>query len=142
MARNILHAGRHRDYPEKKDSGADRRTYLYAADRDTRFTLFRAETLSQAGIMFSQMFAGFGFTPETDQILHDLLSNTNIVMIILSIVLSVDWLPRIRGRIGSLSVEKQVLWTSVSYAAVFILFIYDILNLSQATFNPFIYFQF
>lgn len=106
------------------------------------FTLFRAETLSQAGIMFSQMFAGFGFTPETDQILHDLLSNTNIVMIILSIVLSVDWLPRIRGRIGSLSVEKQVLWTSVSYAAVFILFIYDILNLSQATFNPFIYFQF
>ena len=63
------------------------------------FTLFRAETLSQAGIMFSQMFAGFGFTPETDQILHDLLSNTNIVMIILSIVLSVDWLPRIRGRI-------------------------------------------
>ena len=106
------------------------------------FTLFRAETLSQAGIMFSQMFAGFGFTPETDQILHDLLSNTNIVMTILSIVLSVDWLPRIRGRIGSLSVEKQVLWTIVSYAAVFILFIYDILNLSQATFNPFIYFQF
>ena len=30
----------------------------------------------------------------------------------------------------------------VSYGAVFILFIYDILNLSQATFNPFIYFQF
>ena len=106
------------------------------------FVLFRAETLQQAGVMFSQMFAGFSFTPETDQILHDLLSASNLFMILLAVVLSVDWLPKIRGRIGTLSEKTQLIWSAAAYGAVFVLFIYDILNLSQASFNPFIYFQF
>ena len=92
--------------------------------------------------MFSQMFAGFEITPETNQILHDLLTNVNIAMILLSVILSVDWIPRIRSRIGVLTARKQMVWGTLSYVAVFILFIYDVLNLSQATFNPFIYFQF
>ena len=106
------------------------------------FVLFRAETLGQAGVMFSSMFTGFDFTPEKNLILHNLLSTTNIAMILLAVLFSVDWLPRIQKRIGVLSEKKQLAWSAAAYAAVFILFIYDILNLSQATFNPFIYFQF
>lgn len=106
------------------------------------FVLFRAETLGQAGVMFSSMFTGFDFTPEKNLILHNLLSTTNIAMILLAVLFSVDWLPRIQKRIGVLSEKKQFAWSAAAYAAVFILFIYDILNLSQATFNPFIYFQF
>ena len=60
-------------------------------------------------------------------------------MILLAVLFSVDWLPRIQKRIGVLSEKKQLAWSAAAYAAVFILFIYDILNLSQATFNPFIY---
>ena len=106
------------------------------------FVLFRADTLSQAGVMFSQMFAGFEFTPEKDLILHNLLSNSNIAAILLAVILSVDWLPRLRLKVRKIPARGQILWEIVAYAAVFILFIYDILNLSQATFNPFIYFQF
>ena len=146
------------------------------------FVLFRAETFSQAGLIFANMFTGFTFTPETDQILHDILTNYNIFMIIASMILCVDWLKIIRkktgmaderamegdiienGKIiktagfygdreaiadadeaaaGKLRSPKMIIaLEAVSYVAVFVLFIYNLLNLSQATFNPFIYFQF
>ena len=106
------------------------------------FVLFRADTLSQAGVMFSQMFTGFEFTPEKDLVLHNLLSHSNIAMILLAVVLSVNWLPRIRSKMQKISAKRRIFCEMIAYTAVFILFIYDILNLSQATFNPFIYFQF
>jgi len=162
------------------------------------FVLFRAETFSQAGLIFKNMFTGFTFTPSTDQILHDILTNYNIFMIVMAMLLCIDWLKIIRNRTGiaderamegdiikngeiiktggiygdrgaigtadgaadssihagadgsaANSAAKKIVSTGfvsvleiISYAAVFAVFIYCLLNLSQATFNPFIYFQF
>ncbi len=147
------------------------------------FVLFRAETFAQAGLIFSKMFTGFQFTAETNQIFHDMMSNYNIVMIILAIILSADWMKLIRKKIGikdervfetaeqeaaglassgfAIPInnatkyscdssantnicmgKKAIIFEVISYIAIFALFIYNLLNLSQATFNPFIYFQF
>ncbi|MCI8284719.1 MAG: MBOAT family protein [Firmicutes bacterium] len=132
------------------------------------FVLFRAATLSQAGGMFVQMFAGFNFTPEKDLILSGILTKTNIAVFIFAVVLSVDLLPRIKRRIGYADTEEQetdldsrsalqemqaagepgahgrriTAFEYVSYAAALLLLIIDIMNLTSTTFNPFIYFQF
>lgn len=128
------------------------------------FTLFRADTLSDAGGMFAAMFGGCVFTPETSQLLHELLTRSNIFWIMVGVLLSIDWLPRIRRLLrifddrivddgpgatrsmqdGSLA-ERDAAGSAASvfsYAAAFALLIYCMLDLSQSGFNPFIYFRF
>lgn len=153
------------------------------------FTLFRADTLSDAGTMFAAMFGGCNFTPEFSQLLHELLTRSNVFWIAAGIILSVDWLPRIRRFFGIYddrmiddgpglvrSMQDGTLQecsdggfaragaendaetaaegtdnvhsgvgealSAMSYAAVFLLLLYCMLDLSQSGFNPFIYFQF
>lgn len=138
------------------------------------FTLFRADTLTQAAGMFTAMFGGCAFTPESSQILHELLTHFNIFWICLGIFLSVDLLPRLKKYFGifddrlvddgpgivrsmddgskadacSYMIERSPksgmakLLTALSYAGAFAMLIYCILHLSQAGFDPFIYFQF
>lgn len=153
------------------------------------FTLFRADTLSDAGTMFVAMFGGCDFTPELSQLLHEILTRSNVFWIAAGIILSVDWLPRIRRFFGIYddrmiddgpglvrSMQDGTLQecsdggsaragaendaetaaegpenvhsgvggalSAMSYAAVFLLLLYCMLDLSQSGFNPFIYFQF
>ena len=153
------------------------------------FTLFRADTLSDAGTMFAAMFGGCNFTPELSQLLHELLTRSNVFWIAAGIILSTDWLPRIRRFFGIYddrmiddgpgvvrSMQYGTLQecsdggsaragaendaetaaegpekvhsgvggalSAMSYAAVFLLLLYCMLDLSQSGFNPFIYFQF
>ena len=153
------------------------------------FTLFRADTLSDAGTMFAAMFGGCNFTPELSQLLHEILTRSNVFWIAAGIILSVDWLPRIRRFFGIYddrmiddgpgvvrSMQDGTLQecsdggsaragaendaetaaegpdnvhsgivevlSAMSYAAVFLLLLYCMLDLSQSGFNPFIYFQF
>ncbi len=106
------------------------------------FVLFRADTLGQAGMMYVQMFTGFHFTPETNLILNDLLSKSSVFLILAGIILSVDWIAKIRGKLTDAQEKTKRFWETASYVGVFVLFLYDVLNLSQTTFNPFIYFQF
>ena len=128
------------------------------------FTLFRADTLADAGGMFTAMFGGCSFTPEVDQLLHELLTRSNVFWIAVGILLSIDWLPRLRmifgifddrvvddgpgvtrsmqdGSIAEYGVAGRVV-SVLSYVAAFAMLIYCMLDLSQAGFNPFIYFQF
>lgn len=138
------------------------------------FTLFRADTLTQAFGMFSAMFGGCIFTPESSQILNEILTRFNIFWLLIGILLSIDWLPRLKKYFGifddrlvddgpgivrsmengeivdvcSYVSEQEVnshtakLMNVVSYMAAFVMLIYCILHLSQAGFDPFIYFQF
>ena len=93
-------------------------------------------------------------------------------MIIMAVLLCVDWLKIIRNKTGmpdERAMENDIIQNGkvikanvdagtselaaknhkliialevVAYITVFALFVYNLLNLSQATFNPFIYFQF
>lgn len=138
------------------------------------FTLFRADTLTQAFGMFSAMFGGCMFTPQSSQILNEIFTNFNIFWILMGILLSIDWLPRIKKYLGifddrlvddgpgivrsmesgeivdvcsytseqKISSKKTKILNFMSYAGAFVMLIYCILHLSQAGFDPFIYFQF
>lgn len=128
------------------------------------FTLFRADTLTDAGSMFAAMFGGCSFTPEVDQLLHELLTHSNVFWITVGVLLSIDWLPRLRRLLGIFDdrvvddgpgatrsmqdgnlAECGAASRAASifyYVAAFVLLIYCMLELSQSGFNPFIYFQF
>ncbi len=106
------------------------------------FVLFRAESMEQAGYIFSQMFTGFEITEDTQLMLHNLLSRANVAFILLAVLLSYDWIGLIKRRLEKSSKAAVNFIEFLSYAGVFALFLYDILNISQTTFNPFIYFQF
>lgn len=64
------------------------------------FTLFRADSLSDAGTMFAAMFGSFRYTPEISQLLHELLTHANVFWIVAGVLLSIDWLPRLRRLLG------------------------------------------
>lgn len=64
------------------------------------FTLFRAESLGQAGMMFSAMFTGFQSSAETAVLLQELLTPSTVFWILAGMVLSVDLLPRLRRCLG------------------------------------------
>lgn len=127
------------------------------------FTLFRADTMSDALTMFTAMFGGCTFTSESSQLLHELLTHSNLFWILAGILLSIDWLPHIRRFFGILDdrivddgpgITRSMqdgnyeerrsgrIVSALSYVAAFVLLIYCMLDLSQSAFNPFIYFQF
>ena len=98
------------------------------------FTLFRAETLAQAGVMFQAMFTGFTLLPA-------LLDAKTACLLVLALLFAFGipqtlWEKcRERGLpqcVGSAS-------AALGYGALFGV---SVLTLAGATFNPFIYFQF
>ena len=105
------------------------------------FTLFRAETLAQAGVMFQAMFTGFALTPEHTLTLLALLDAKTACLLVLALLFAFGipqtlWEKcRERGLpqcVGSAS-------AALGYGALFGV---SVLTLAGATFNPFIYFQF
>ena len=105
------------------------------------FTLFRAETLAQAGVMFQAMFTGFALTPEPTLTLLALLDAKTACLLVLALLFAFGipqtlWEKcRERGLpqcVGSAS-------AALGYGALFGV---SVLTLAGATFNPFIYFQF
>ena len=105
------------------------------------FTLFRAETLAQAGVMFQAMFTGFALTPERTLTLLALLDAKTACLLVLALLFAFGipqtlWEKcRERGLpqcVGSAS-------AALGYGALFGV---SVLTLAGATFNPFIYFQF
>ena len=104
------------------------------------FTLFRADSLEAAWIMFQQMFAGFAPLPANTLTLIALLDLRTVCVLIAAILLAFGLPQRAARRISevagpALTQGGQIL----IYAGIFAL---CVLNLSKATFNPFIYFQF
>lgn len=131
------------------------------------FTLFRAESLEAAGAMFAAMFGGIRYTPEISRLLCGLLTRSDVFFMLAGVLLCVDWLPRLKGMLGMPDCRQiddgpgrvrnlQEDYRSIegtggrraeaaeltSYAAALALLVYCVLRLSQAGFEPFIYFQF
>ncbi len=104
------------------------------------FTLFRADSLAAAGVMFSQMFAGFQFTPAHTLTLISLLDRRTVVFLIAAVLLASGLPQRLVERLSKAAPYAVRQWVrTAAYAALFAL---CVLNLSGASFNPFIYFQF
>ena len=102
--------------------------------------LFRADTLSDAGLLFTQMFTGFTFTLQSDALLRELLTPLNVTTLLLGAAFSLPLLPWLRSKIA---VWKNAWFVQgASYVAAGGLFCLCVMNLAGSEFNPFIYFRF
>lgn len=101
------------------------------------FVLFRADTLSQAGVMFVNLFVGFRFTPESTAALATVLNPRCLCTLIAGCALSLPLLPVLREK------TKPLKWVdTLTYPATLLLFAVAMCRLSAASYVPFIYFQF
>ena len=105
------------------------------------FTLFRADTLADAGVMFSAMFTGFSLEAANTLTLIALL-DAKAVFLLLAALLFAFGIPQWAWRqIQARGIPQQVGEAAavLGYSALFGV---SVLTLAGATFNPFIYFQF
>lgn len=104
------------------------------------FVLFRADTLSDAGLLFTQMFTGFTFTLQSDALLRELLTPLNVTTLLLGAAFSLPLLPWLRSKVAAWKNAWFV--QGASYVAAGGLFCLCVMNLAGSEFNPFIYFRF
>lgn len=95
------------------------------------FTLFRADSLAQAGAMFSAMFAGFALPLAGIKTVCSLFSPVFVISLIFAFLLCFP----IKNRI----ILKS---DTLPLAGALALLLLCMLNLSSGSFNPFIYFRF
>lgn len=95
------------------------------------FTLFRADTLTQAGAMFSAMFTGVGLNWAGTAAVCALLTPSFLLCLLVSLLLSAPVAKRL---------EPKREWMTL--AGSLVLLVLCMLDLSAGTFNPFIYFRF
>ena len=105
------------------------------------FVLFRADTLGDAGRIFSQMFTGVDFTLQSDALLRTLLSPLNILTVVLGTAFSLPLLPKVKAYAQGEDKAAAALRAG-SYLACGGLFLLCVMNLAGSAFNPFIYFRF
>ena len=97
------------------------------------FVVFRAESLSQAGLMFQMMFTGVEFTPE---------NISNCVSILNPLYLATFF----AALVGAMPIKKKLeqirQLQGLSYGICMVLLVLCICRLSADAYNPFIYFRF
>ena len=103
------------------------------------FVLFRADTLSQAGVMIKAMFTGFSFDPASSLALSAILDVRTLVFLAAALVCAFG-LPR---KIWEYFCEEgQAVPDTLLYCGYGALFVLCLLAMAGSTFSPFIYFQF
>ncbi len=98
------------------------------------FVIFRADTLSQAGIMFAAMFGGISFTAAGNAAFWNIFSLPLFLCIILAAVCALP--------VGQCVYSRFKPLRAAAWPAAMLLLVLDILNLASTSFNPFIYFRF
>ena len=105
------------------------------------FTLFRADTLADAGVMFTAMFTGFSIDPTNTLALIALLDAKAVFLLVTALLFAFgvpQWVWRQLQQRG-LPQRAETAAAALGYSALFGV---SVLTLAGATFNPFIYFQF
>ena len=95
------------------------------------FTLFRADTLAQAGAMFAAMFTGVGLEWAGTAAVCARLTPVFLLPLAFALALSFP-----------VSKRFQTKNDTVTFAGALVLLVLCMFNLSAGTFNPFIYFRF
>ena len=100
------------------------------------FVLFRAESLSQAGVMLSTMFVRWSGTAESALLLHNLLTVKVGIFFLLGVLFAFPVKNVMFNKIKHMIPEWGI------QIAITVLLVLCILNLATDSFNPFIYTQF
>lgn len=95
------------------------------------FTLFRADTLAQAGAMFTAMFTGVGLNWTGTATVCSLLTPVFLLTLVFALLLSFPVAKRIQPKNDT-----------ATLIGALVLLVLCMFNLSAGTFNPFIYFRF
>ena len=106
------------------------------------FTLFRADTLAGAGVMFAAMFTGFSLAPANTLALIALLDAKTAFLLVTWPCSSPSASPSGRGGSSRQRGLPQCAGAAAAAVGYSALFGVSVLTLAGATFNPFIYFQF
>lgn len=100
------------------------------------FVIFRADSLSQAGALFTQMFCAWDFTEPSMVVLMRQLTPVFLVSLVCAIVASMPIADMVSQKFATRKTEY------VSYAVSAVLLAVCFLCLSSGAYNPFIYFRF
>ncbi len=103
------------------------------------FVLFRADTISQAGEMLANLFAGFDFSQAAMIPAMEQLTPLFLVTLAVAILASTPIVPKLRS---SLSAQVKAKLQPVSFVASAVVLVLCLLYLAGGAYNPFIYFRF
>lgn len=95
------------------------------------FTLFRADTLGQAGAMLAAMFTGAGLNWTGTATVCSLLDPAFLLTLVVALFLSFPAAKCIKMK-----------WEAPAFVGAIVLLVLCMFDLSAGTFNPFIYFRF
>ncbi|MQN01539.1 MAG: MBOAT family protein [Lachnospiraceae bacterium] len=106
------------------------------------FVFFRADTLSDGGVMIAAMFAGGSGNLTTYNTLHQILSPYVITMMAASVAACFPILKSIDSWALNAGEKQTRVVRGLSYVLSLILLAGCVLNIANASYNPFIYFRF
>jgi len=141
MAAKLFHAGKHGQGSGGVVGSVLKHLYTLLVVL-IGFVIFRADNMSQALGMIAAMFSGVNASAQTGLLLAQCLTPLTVCALALGAVGSTPLLPALRCRAEGQSETVQTCVQVMSYAAVLLLLVVDILHLSAASYVPFIYFQF
>ena len=110
------------------------------------FVIFRADTISEAGLFIGKMFSGFDFSAGAMSFAIQALTPYFLIMLLAGIACCGP-LHKLTKRVSALEAKKsltkqeQILQTA-SFIFTFMLLAWCIIRLAGGSYNPFIYFRF
>ena len=104
------------------------------------FALFRAESLSDAALLFWGLFTA-GCTEEGRFLLASLSTPQTVFLLVLSVFLAGNTVPELQKRCGG-ALAASPLWLHLSRFGSLVLLALCLMSLARGGFHPFIYFQF
>ena len=105
------------------------------------FVLFRADTFAQGFNIIGKMFSGFSFTSFEMGIALEQVTPMFIFAMIFGWVFAFPVLPYFKDKLEAAEGEHRLI-VSITYCCGVFLLLACLLNLSDITYNPFIYFRF
>ena len=105
------------------------------------FTVFRADSMSQAVTYLGAMFTGGQGSPADTAGMLTLFTPWFLLMLAVACVTSFPLMPTIQRRLCGSPLGARV-WEGTSYGMSLLLFALCVLSLAAGTYNPFIYFRF
>lgn len=108
------------------------------------FVVFRADTISQAGLFISNMFTGINISSQSYALFMQQMSISNIAFLLIGIVACMPFPKRLLGFViekCDTSTMRNIVLVLQFLGAGLLLFLIFI-SLTSGTYNPFIYFRF